>query len=217
MFHFGSDLAQVVLRPEALTPQFPEKELPDVSDEEFPRYFTEKEASEISRDLNVNISTVPAVRLSFFVVPSSGVTYMALSIHHALYDGISLPVLMQDIERAYTSQPQLPSSSLHGILEQIAVIDQDAAKSFWTSHLKDYPWERLLNRPASSSTADVASFTFKQPLSVLQTKAAGQHVTLQALLMCAYASLIAQHLYGHKDVVFGVRLCVFYLTAHTAV
>ena len=133
---------------------------------------------------------------------------MALSVHHALYDGISLPVLMQDLERAYKSQPQLPSASLRTVLEQIAIVDQDAARAFWTSHLQDYPWQRLLNRTASSSRADVTSHTFKQPLSVLQGKAAAQHVTLQALFMSSYASLLAQHMYGHDDIVFGVRSCL---------
>ena len=132
---------------------------------------------------------------------------MVLSLHHALYDGISLPVLIDDLERAYSRQPQLPSAPLRNVLEQITTIDQDAAHSFWTSHLKDYPWNKLLRKTASSSSADIESLTFKQPLSVLQAKAAGQHVTLQALLMCAYGSLLAQHIYGHDDIVFGVCVC----------
>ena len=118
---------------------------------------------------------------------------------------------MQDVALAYMGQPQLPSAPLSAVLEQIAIVDQEAARSFWTTHLKDYPWSRLLNKEASTSVADVASVTFKQPLSVLQGKAAGQHVTLQALLICAYGSLLAQHVYGHDDVVFGVRsrYCIY--------
>ena len=74
---------------------------------------------------------------------------------------------------------------------------------FWTSYLGDYPWERLLNQSASSAIANVTSIPFQLALSELQNKAARQQVTLQALLMAAYGSLLAQHVYGHDDVMFG--------------
>ena len=182
-----------------------EKNLPSVDDDAgFQQYFTEQEASSIARDLNSDISTVPPVHFSLFTT-SSCTVYAALSIHHALYDGISLPVLLQDLDHEYIHQPQLPSASLQRTLEPITLIDQKGARTFWTAYLRDYPWERLLNKAASSPVASVVSVPFKSSLSELQKKAARRQVTLQALLMGAYGSLLAQHLYGHDDVVFGVR------------
>ena len=63
-----------------------------------------------------------------------------------------------------------------------------------------------MNKAASSPVASVVSVPFKSSLSELQKQAARRQVTLQALLMGAYGSLLAQHLYGHDDVVFGVRI-----------
>ncbi|EJF65871.1 peptide synthetase [Dichomitus squalens LYAD-421 SS1] len=204
VFHFGTDLVQVVLRAETCPPRIVGKDVPDFNDASFQGYFYEHEASIVARDLNTSISIVPPVRLTLFTNSASCTVYAALSIHHALYDGISLPVLLQDLEREYIHQPQLPSASLQQALEHITLTDQEGARTFWTSYLKDYPWERLLNKTASSAVASVVSVPFVSSLSELQMKAARQQVTLQALLMGAYGSLLAQHLYDHDDVVFGV-------------
>ncbi|RPD66154.1 peptide synthetase [Lentinus tigrinus ALCF2SS1-7] len=204
VFHFGSELVQVILRSGTYDAQTSEKEIDDCDEAGFQRYFTEQEAASISRELNVGVSKVPPVRLSVFHTRDSANTYIALSIHHALYDGISLPVLLQDLERLYEQRPQLPSAPLRSILDHLGTVDSRSAEAFWSSYLKDYPWQRLLNRTASSRTAEVTSRTFSMTLSELQAKAAGRHVTVQALLMCAYASLLAKDLYGNDDVVFGV-------------
>lgn len=184
----------------------PAKEIVEQDDASFRNYFTEREAGSLARELNIDISKVPPVRLSFYTTDTSRTTFMVLSIHHALYDGISLPVLLQDLEHAYKHQPQIPSASFHDVLEYLAVVDQTAAQTFWSSYLKEFPWRTLLNRTASSSNADITSRTFTHSLSEMQSKASTQHVTLQALLMCAYGSLLAQHLYNHNDVIFGVRI-----------
>ncbi|KAH9946102.1 uncharacterized protein BXZ73DRAFT_72945 [Epithele typhae] len=202
VFHFGSELVQVVLDADACGPCISHQEINLSDDQSFQGYFIKHFASTVARDVNEKITEVPPVRLLFFNGPPSA-RYLVLSIHHALYDGISLPVLLQDIERAYNHQPQLQSAPLRDILEQFMTIDYDAARSFWTTHLKDYPWHRLLNKAASSSSPNIASVHFKHPLSALQSKAASKQVTLQALFMCAYGSLVAEHIYSHDDVVFG--------------
>ncbi|KAI0362122.1 hypothetical protein OH77DRAFT_1416339 [Trametes cingulata] len=204
VFHFGSNLVQVVLRSQTVELQFLKKEVQVDSDEDFQRHFTNEVASSIARELNLGISRVPPVRLSFMMATPSSTTYMVLSIHHALYDGISLAVLLRDLERAYLEKQQPPSAPLRAVLEPIVAIDQNAARDFWTGYLGGFPWQRLLNKTASTPQADVASFTFRRSLSELQAKAATQHVTLQALLMCAYGYLLGQRLYGNDDVVFGV-------------
>ncbi|KAI9064453.1 hypothetical protein FKP32DRAFT_1591881 [Trametes sanguinea] len=204
VFHFGSELVQVVLRPHAVKWRFPEEDVLISSDVDFQTYVTNEAGPRTAREINSDISRTPAVRLSFYMNRASGTTYAVLSIHHALYDGISLPVLMRDLERMYTKQQQLPSAPLHAILEQIVTIDQTAAREFWTSYLQGFAWQRLLNKSASSPRAEVTTLTFKQSLSQLQAKAAAQHITLQALLMSAYGYLLGQHVYGHDDVTFGV-------------
>ena len=92
---------QVVLRSSAVDAQTPAKEVDNYDGAGFQRYFTEQEAAPISSELNLGASKVPPVRLSIFTTHDSANTCIALSIQHALYDGIYLPVLLQDLERLY--------------------------------------------------------------------------------------------------------------------
>ncbi|KAI0336556.1 hypothetical protein GY45DRAFT_411925 [Cubamyces sp. BRFM 1775] len=205
VFHFGSNLVQVVLRPDAVQPQFVQHEHNVDDDRAFQSYFNDEKAQSIARELNTAISKEPPVRLTVYTNAASRGDYLILSIHHALYDGISLPVLLRDFERVYTGQRELPHAPLRAILEQIVTIDHTAARAFWREHLQGYPWQRLLRKTASSSHADIASLAFGRSLSELQAKAASQQVTLQALLMGAYGRLLGERVYGGQDdVVFGV-------------
>ncbi len=207
MFHFGSNLVQVVLRAGAAQSNIAHQDVQASNDADFQQYFTSKLASSIARELNLGISTVPPVRLSTFTASAESTTYLVISIHHALYDGISLPVLLRDLELAYSKTKQLPSAPLRTVLEPIVAIDQTAAHDFWSGYLEGFPSQGLLNKEASGHQADILSVTLKRPLSELQAKAASKHVTLQVLLMSAYGYLLGQRLYGHDDVVFGVRQC----------
>ena len=205
VFHFGSNLVQVVLRPDAAPSHFEQHEHNVDDDTAFQRYFNYEMAQPIARELNMAISKDPPVRLTVCTNPASRGDYLILSIHHALYDGISLPVLLRDFERVYTRQQELPHAPLRAILEHIVTIDHTAARTFWREHLQGYPWQRLLNKTASSSHADIASLAFGRTLTELQAKAASQQVTLQALLMAAYGRLLGERVYGgDDDVVFGV-------------
>ena len=167
MFHFGRDLVQVVLAAASIKLHFGGKEVQAADESAFLQYFANGEASAIARELNLNISKAPPVRISFFVAPAFETTYMVLSIHHALYDGISLPVLLRDLERAYSRKQQLPHATLHSILEPILAIDQTAGRQFWTGYLKDFQWHELLNKSSSAHHADVTSISFKRSLSEL--------------------------------------------------
>ncbi|KAH9901403.1 hypothetical protein C8Q73DRAFT_786775 [Cubamyces lactineus] len=205
VFHFGSNLVQVVLRPDAAPSQFVQHEHTIDDDTAFQHYFNYEKAQPIARELNMAISKEPPVRLTVYTNPASRGDYLILSIHHALYDGISLPVLLRNFERVYTRQQELPHAPLRAILEQIVTIDHTAARTFWREHLQGYPWQRLLKKTASSSHADIASMAFGRTLSELQARAASQQVTLQALLMGAYGRLLGERVYGgDDDVVFGV-------------
>ncbi|OBZ75802.1 Nonribosomal peptide synthetase 2 [Grifola frondosa] len=80
----------------------------------------------------------------------------------------------------------------------------ESARAFWSMYLSNFNWQTMLGRTASSRSADVMTIPFQLSLSDLQLKAARQQVTLQALLMCAFGSLLGNVLYGQDDVVFGV-------------
>ncbi|OBZ75800.1 Nonribosomal peptide synthetase 2 [Grifola frondosa] len=110
VFYFGRELVQVILHADDCPNQCREKIAPSDDDSDFREFFSSVEASLTATDINEHLSDRPPVRLSFYSTDSSRTTFVVLSIHHALYDGMSLPVLLRDFESAYLGEPALPSA-----------------------------------------------------------------------------------------------------------
>lgn len=208
IFYFGLDLAQVVLHPDSCSVQFTEKSihLARNSDDEFLSYFNSEEASSIATDINQHLFKIPPSRLILYRSASQTRAYLVLSLHHAIFDGISLPVILSNLEAEYLGRRTRPSAPLIDVLKHVVSQDLGLAQKFWKKHFSGFSWEAFLSRYASSAQTSIISTPFRTPLSVLQAKAAAQKVTLQALLMNAFAHCLAAHVYGIDDVVFGVCL-----------
>ncbi|KDR81669.1 hypothetical protein GALMADRAFT_59971 [Galerina marginata CBS 339.88] len=203
VFHFGRTLHQVVLKSESCSLNWESKEtavLPD--SESFRQFFLSREAPAIARKINQSISTAPPYQLS--VYPSEKQNFVALSIHHALFDGISLPQLFLQVERHYLGFSSCPDTPASEILQYISAIDLDEAEKFWREYFDGFTWPRalLLSQPSQSTNRMVLDF--KIPLSTLKKSSSLHQVTVQALFTCAFAHLLARNVYRRKDVVFGV-------------
>ncbi|KAF1813068.1 hypothetical protein P152DRAFT_395882 [Eremomyces bilateralis CBS 781.70] len=144
-----------------------------------------------------------------------GTWVLRLNIHHALYDAISLPRLIQRLD-ALCLDSNLSSSDWDNSFGEYvnAVCDVDSheqARSFWSSYLHKAP--NPLIKPSSSSShrrvelfkADVVNQT-----ALLEKKARASHVSVHHIFLAAYAQayarLVASHAAHSKEVVFGVYL-----------
>lgn len=206
MFHFGKVLTQVILKPEYSPLAWENKEIRPLNQESFRDFFLIQCASHIATTINRNISTIAPYRLSAY--SSGSQTFLALSIHHSLFDGISLPQIFFQVEKHYLHLSPNPTASTSDILECISTIDLAAAKSFWQKYLSRYKWshESLLSIRPSNTKRLIQPF--KESLSSFKKVAASQHVTVQALFTCAFSRLLALQVYQRTDVVFGVS-CIF--------
>lgn len=144
----------------------------------------------------------PPLRIGVYV--SSKASFIVLSIHHALFDGISLPILLNEIEREYAGSAPYPPALLGDILDQIGTIDMIKAQSFWADYFDGFVWPSKSLQTAASSATRRHVVPFKTSLSNLKTLAAGHQVTLQALLTCTFGHILATHIYRSDDVAFGV-------------
>ena len=63
---------------------------------------------------------------------------LALSMHHALYDGVAMSILYEEIEKAYRHQGLPPAISFEPYLQSMASLNLDAADKFWEENLKCY-------------------------------------------------------------------------------
>jgi hypothetical protein len=133
-----------------------------------------------------------------------------LKIHHALYDGVSLPLMMQGFEDSCNSIRIKTNRNI--LVEYIAsgcsILAQESRRSFWCRYLEGIESQHL-NQTSTPATARAE--TFKPgflPTSELELIARRTGISLQALFLAAYARVHASSLgvSNDKDVVVGVYL-----------
>src|SRR5690606_29112264 len=81
-----------------------------------------------------SVDMLSKVPLSFKHLTVRDANYVVLSIHHALYDGWSLDLLHQAIERAYDGK-YTPGLSYATLLKNILSSNKPAAETFWKQYL----------------------------------------------------------------------------------
>ena len=128
--------------------------------------------------------------------------FFILSMHHAFYDGMSIPMIFHDLYEAYHSRSLQERPSFQ---ETAALIHQRSSTSvdFWLKSVKGF-------RPAQLSSKHVQAedkaiyLEMKSRLDLTDLLRGAQFlgVTLQSIALLAYGKLLAR-VYGQRDVVFG--------------
>lgn len=209
VFHFSLSMVQVVLRRESrVLPWNVTETAMDVASNDFSRWFLSEKGPSIAKDINQNLSTVPPFRLNAYI-DESITTVLVLSIHHALFDGISLPLLLEDVERLYVGSPSRATVDSVAILDLAASINLDEARGFWLNYFNGFYWpERPFRLKSDEEETRHTAVRFKTSLTSLKASVARKQATLQALLTCTFAHLLATRMYSSNEVVFGVS-CSF--------
>ncbi|KAH7889359.1 hypothetical protein F5I97DRAFT_1801464 [Phlebopus sp. FC_14] len=204
VFYFGRDLVQVILQSTDVQLPWREESNSMITDnDDFSEFFFAHEASSLSTEINHAVSTVPSFRLNIY--PGMQSRWLVLSIHHALFDGISLPLILKYVEDEILGNSHAPTPSAEQLLEYIHSADSTAARDFWISNMNGFDWSTL--RPmdvAPLSRPQRKTVPITVPLTSLTQLVAPCQVTLQAALTCTFATLLAQYMYRSDDVIFGV-------------
>jgi amino acid adenylation domain-containing protein len=135
---------------------------------------------------------------------------LKLKIHHALYDGVSLPIMIQQLQDICNGST-VPSP--HGTIENFtakSITPQalETRKSFWTQYLADIS-QHPLQQPISSVSTKTEIFKPGLLLTKPLEETARQNgLSTQALFLASYAKLYAilTHTQRHHDVVLGIYL-----------
>ncbi|KAG0707677.1 hypothetical protein DFH29DRAFT_1053034 [Suillus ampliporus] len=181
VFFFGKTLVQVILPPATCHLQWEEPSVTASDNETFSNYFFDKEAAKAAVEINTRITSVPPVRLRLY--HGSSCAHIVLSIHHALFDAISLSRM----------------------LNTSAFRDLSPAREYWTLTLRNFNWfYRDLMDVTQSASPKRISIILDTPLSYFQQMLAHCQVTLQAVLTCTFASVLANHLCQSDDLIFGI-------------
>ncbi|WP_435813277.1 amino acid adenylation domain-containing protein [Streptomyces virginiae] len=176
-------------------------------EEALKRFLAEDHAS------HFDLARAPLVRMSL-VMMAPDRWELVFTAHHVLFDGWSIPVLMQDLLRLYGSEgdasalPRVPG--YRDFLVWQAGQDREASARAWTAELAGVESPTLI-APDAGAAADPAGIgQIDIPLSAdaardLGRRAAELGLTLNTLVQGTWALVLAG-LTGRQDVVFGATV-----------
>ncbi|CUS14787.1 unnamed protein product [Tuber aestivum] len=175
-------------------------------------------SQEQAKELDMSL---PPVFLCTLNTPTE--TFIFITIHHALYDGVSLPRLIakfqgfldKSIGRLPTPDPEGPD-----FVDTVAFMqsrDLGHQRSFWTRYLTESSSTCVPEKPHSTSPPEkrVAHFQPRALSNVakLEKECRQRGISVQAVFLAAYAKIFAQQqcdkhgpLGSRKDAIFGIYL-----------
>ncbi|KAF2226238.1 peptide synthetase [Elsinoe ampelina] len=133
---------------------------------------------------------------------------LKLSVHHALYDAISLQMLMSELEDNLNSKVTSgPSTTLSLLVPDTC---SPAAKSqqqaFWTKYLDDPSLASLSDKAHTGGRTQVFTPSALPITSDVQTRLRSTGLSLQSLFFAAYAKIYAETNNRNDDLVIGIYL-----------
>jgi ferricrocin synthase len=171
--------------------------------------------ADMVRDIDDKKSAQPPVMLLATETPTA--VMLQLRIHHALYDGVSLPRMI-DAFQSLCNESELSSDLGIYLQDYLEYLQKHAPsgqqRSFWTSYLKGAPPFQSFN----TTSFEAGRIEMFQPnlidnLSLLENKLKAHAVSFQALFFAAYArvhykllSRSANTSQGVSEVVVGIYL-----------
>lgn len=162
----------------------------------------------------------PPVRLTILNTPVDTIVF--LTIHHALYDGISLPLLLEKFQQLLENDgkpPQLSNSDVPSFPNFVAFVhSQDSQKQsdFWKKYL-DGCVSTLVPLKHPDVKRSVRTEVYRpgalSKSSLLDSRCRAEGVSLHSIFLAAYAKVYAHHLSlrdgptkQRDDVVIGIYL-----------
>lgn len=143
-------------------------------------------------------------------------SWLVWTIHHSLYDGYSLPLIMDLVTRAYHGLEPGPvqPKPLQFLLKHTKALDSAVANSWWTSYLSNlsampFPRssdERPLASPEETATRGTGGLERIVKIPPKSNKPSTEvDIAFSTMIHAAWALVISK-LTGSNDVVFGAML-----------
>ncbi|GAB1738581.1 hypothetical protein NU219Hw_g3383t1 [Hortaea werneckii] len=159
---------------------------------------------ETTKALYGGAQTQPMVDLSVSHA-NEGYYRLSLKIHHALYDAVSLPLLIQDLNTLLLQQESRSPSIKYEDFLALSLLPQvqQARRHFWTDYLADIKQPLQLRQPSKTGTevegndqkpktrVEIFKPNLLPSTAELDRTARKEGITVQAILFAAYAQIYA--------------------------
>ena len=163
------------------------------------------------RDADAFATRIPVfngAKLAQYTIVDDGkshLRYFVWSIHHALYDGWSMPLILNRFESNYRGkEASLADTSYSSFIEYLCDSDSAASDEFWRSKLSENAALRFPSFAASSSEQTFQHRKLTHATRVSRDSA-NTGVTLPSIIRAAWALVIATYT-SSEDVIFGETL-----------
>lgn len=146
---------------------------------------------------------------SFIVFKSTHRTALIFSMHHVLYDGDAIQLLLSEVTRSYDGEETPPASPFESFLERVISLDMDGADVFWKKHLQGlrptlFPryFTDLASQSREISGPSITNFSSSISLRSIEDLCRKHSISLLGLAQASWAKLLSMYL-GAADVCFG--------------
>lgn len=131
-----------------------------------------------------------------------GRRYFVWTLHHALYDGWSMPLMLDEVHKAYGRERGEALAPFQAFVKHIASIDEGRAREYWQAQLAG---SEATSFPALPSPAyqPQADSTLRHHIAELEWPR--NDITSSTAVRVAW-SILAAHYTGSSEVVFGATV-----------
>lgn len=127
--------------------------------------------------------------------------YLVLFMHHALYDGLSIPSLLSHVEHIYQNQEIARPAQFFDFIPRM-LSQQDQATAYWIKRLQNHYPVVLPRNTVLSAKGIIATRLVPVQKELFVQFVHDNAVTLQCLAQAVWAKYLAS-LHASNDVVFG--------------
>jgi amino acid adenylation domain-containing protein len=132
----------------------------------------------------------------------SAEAHFVITLHHAVYDGWSMPLVFDRINRAFTGKQTHRPASFKHFINYLIHLDPTIAKGYWKERLNGISPHQFPPLPQKGYTTQADSL-LEHYVNV--PTSAHSKLTLATIIRGAWA-LVASLYMGHPDIVFGETL-----------
>ncbi|KAF4634118.1 hypothetical protein G7Y89_g3992 [Cudoniella acicularis] len=137
---------------------------------------------------------------------SSGDVNLHIFMHHALYDGVALAVLYQEVEMLYHDQSLPETVSMTPFLRHMSLVNTQESDEYWGGVLKGYTPKTIKRPQTEMQKTENATQTQRIkaacPLTWIEKFVKNHSTSLLAVCHAVWSSILSEHLQD-EDVCFG--------------
>lgn len=144
-------------------------------------------------------SGVPPISLA--IIRQGSLTYLSFVCHHAMYDGVAMSRLLEEIEQIASGSELPQPPSYQPFLQEVLTLPK-STDEFWKAHLKGLKPKTLPQSSEKDSGRAVLTKVLDMPLSTIEHRLRMLNVSLLSLLQATWSSLLGV-IQESDDVCFG--------------